>query len=144
MLSSDEERRKAAGPDPAARAAVERDIQRSSDKKAAGGAFFLVALDLCPTHLPRLVVLNVFACPDGHHWRPVPQLPYVLPYVLPQLQSQLTPPLLRRFSPHTSHREEISSRGIRVRCGGAHKRLAKVEPADSLQQRDCHGVQHHD
>jgi len=74
MLSSDEERRKAAGPDPAARAAVERDIQRSSDKKAAGGAFFLVALDLCPTHLPRLVVLHVFACPDGHHWRPVPPI----------------------------------------------------------------------
>ena len=37
------------------KAAVELAIQESRKKKAAGGAFFSVAVDLCPTYLPPLL-----------------------------------------------------------------------------------------
>jgi len=66
MLSSDEERRKAAGPDPAARAAVERDIERSSDKKADGGAFQLFSLSLSLSN-PPLRPIPLHSSAPSHH-----------------------------------------------------------------------------
>ena len=100
----------------------ERIAKASREKERAGGAFFSVALDLCPTNLPPLSS-SMFS------QRPTPlvsvaPLQHVLPELLHQLRSQLTPPLLRHFY----HPEFIHD----VRRAGAKRGESSPKSAQSL------------